>query len=220
MTLDPTGEPASPTRAAAVAALVLAAGGGQRFGGPKLLAPFRGRPLAAHSLDAARRALETGTVERVVMVTAAGDAALADLARRAGATVCENAAPELGLASSLQRGLEALETAAAAATGAVLVMLADQPLVRLEVLDRLVAAWRARQGTLFRPRYLDTPDQPGHPVLADRSLWPRAMTLSGDRGFASLLPPNTPSHLQVDAAGRNPDIDTPDDLTALEGSCS
>jgi CTP:molybdopterin cytidylyltransferase MocA len=46
------------------------------------------------------------------------------------------------------------------------------------------------------------------------------MTLSGDRGFASILSPDSPSLVLVDAAGRNPDIDTPEDLTALERSYS
>jgi CTP:molybdopterin cytidylyltransferase MocA len=195
-----------------VAAVVLAAGSAQRFGGPKLLAPFRGRPLAAYSLDAARRAREAGLVHGVVLVIAAADLALAGLGRQAGATIVENEAAERGLASSLQRGLDTLGSD----IGAVLVMLADQPLVRVEVLAGLVAAWRARDGALFRPRYDAAPDQPGHPVLADRSLWPLARTLSGDRGFGALLPPGSPSVVTIDVAGQNPDVDTPDDLASLE----
>src|SRR5690554_1009170 len=53
-------------------ALVLAAGGGTRFGGGKLLAPWRGRPLVAHALGAAstvcgaRTLLVTGSAWREV----------------------------------------------------------------------------------------------------------------------------------------------------------
>ena len=214
MTRGPTGETGPPPgRPAPVSAVLLAAGSSRRFGGPKLLAPFRGRPLAAHSLDAARRAREAGLVQGVVVVTAAGDAAVAELARRTGAMIAENEAPERGLSSSLRHGLEALGPD----TGAALVMLADQPLVRVDVLASLVAAWRDGQGTFVRPSYSETPDQPGHPVLADRSLWPLAATLSGDRGFGALFTSNSSALVLIDVAGRNPDIDTVDDLTTLEG---
>ena len=37
----------------ATAVIVLAAGSGARFGGPKLIAPLSGRPLLQHAIDAA-----------------------------------------------------------------------------------------------------------------------------------------------------------------------
>ena len=84
----------------------------------------------------------------------------------------------------------------------------------------LIAAWRAGLGTLVRPRYADAPDEPGHPVLVDRSLWRLADALSGEAGLGSLLPPGSAGVAVIEVAGRNADIDTPDDLTTLEGSSS
>jgi molybdenum cofactor cytidylyltransferase len=199
---------------------VLAAGGARRFGGAKLMAPLHGRPLAAHVLDTVFRARATGVVDDAVVVTAAGDAALADLvggsAGGSWARVVPNDAPDRGLSSSLRLGLASL----GADAGAAIVLLADQPLVRLEVLAVLVAAWRQGLGGLVRPRYAEAPEEPGHPVLADRSLWPLAEMLTGDIGFGGVLPPGSPGVAVIEVAGRNPDVDTPDDLTTLEGSSS
>jgi molybdenum cofactor cytidylyltransferase len=167
-------------------------------------------------LGAAREALATGLVQDAIAVIAPGDAALECLTRQAGVRMVVNPLPERGLSSSLRIGLRALESD----VGAAALLLADQPLVRVAVLDQLIMAWRAGRGTLMRPRYADAPDEPGHPVLADRSLWALADRLTGEQGFATLLPTGSPGVAFIDMSGRNPDIDTPDDLTSLEGSWS
>ena len=191
---------------------MLAAGRARRFGGAKLLAPFRGRPLAAYALEVAGRAGAAGVIHDVVCVIAAGDPGMAELVGRQGARTVVNDAPELGLSGSLRCGLAAL----GGETGAAVVLLADQPLVRVEVLARLADAWRAGRGALIRPRYAETPQEPGHPVLVDRSLWALADTLEGESGFGA-LPYGSVDVAVVDVPGRNPDVDTPADLTTLEG---
>jgi CTP:molybdopterin cytidylyltransferase MocA len=127
-----------------------------------------------------------------------------------------NDAPDRGLSGSLRRGLAAL----GADAGAAIVLLADQPLVRQDVVAALVGGWRAGLGVVLRPRYAGAPDEPGHPVLLDRVVWPLAAALEGDRGLGSLFPPGAAGVALIDVAGRNPDVDTPDDLTTLEGSSS
>jgi CTP:molybdopterin cytidylyltransferase MocA len=199
-----------------VAAVVLAAGRSRRFGSAKLLAPLHGRPLAAHAFDVVSQARASGVVADAVAVVASGDDAVADLALAAGARTIVNDAPDRGLSGSLRRGLAAL----GADAGAAIILLADQPLVRQEVVAALVGGWRAGLGVVLRPRYAGAPDQPGHPVLLDRSVWALAAALEGDRGLGSLFPPGAAGVALIDVAGRNPDVDTPDDLTTLEGSSS
>jgi molybdenum cofactor cytidylyltransferase len=200
-----------------VAAVVLAAGGATRFGGGKLLAPLRGRPLAEYPLQLVGRARLAGLIGRAVVVVAPEDQAIGSLARQAGAEVVVNPTPEQGLSSSLRTGLGALGEAAAA-----IVLLADQPLVRLDTLAVLIAAWRERLGVLIRPRYADAAGEtgqgePGHPVLADRSLWFLAEQLAGDAGFGAVRPIGAAGVAVIDLPGRNPDVDTPADLQRLEG---
>jgi CTP:molybdopterin cytidylyltransferase MocA len=199
-----------------VAAVVLAAGRARRFGSAKLLALLHGRPLAAHAFEIVRQARASGVLADAVAVVASGDDAVADLALEAGARTIVNDAPDRGLSGSLRRGLAAL----GADAGAAIILLADQPLVRQEVMAALAGGWRAGLGVVLRPRYAGAPGEPGHPVLLDRSVWALAAALEGDRGLGSLFPPGAAGVALIDVAGRNPDVDTPDDLTTLEGTSS
>jgi molybdenum cofactor cytidylyltransferase len=149
-------------------------------------------------------------------VIAAADEPARALSESSGFHPVVNQAPHLGLSHSLRIGLESLEKHSPSETGAALVFLADQPLVQLDVVRALVAAWKAGTGAMVRPRYEATPDIPGHPVLLDRSIWHLVQRLHGDRGFAGLLDSISQPIVILDVTGDNPDIDTPADLRALE----
>ena len=201
-----------------VGPLVLAAGKGLRFGGGKLLASYQGRPLLSHVLDVVRAACERGILKGGCAIISADDRDSRALVEEAGIEPVLNDAPGRGLSHSLQLGLGALERRKTGEpyAGAALVFLADQPLVRLGVVEGLVAAWRAGSAGIFRPRYEARPDTPGHPVLLNRSVWHLAHQLDGDHGFAGLADHGSVSVVTLDVPGDNPDIDTPADLQALE----
>jgi molybdenum cofactor cytidylyltransferase len=198
--------------------LVLAAGKGLRFGGGKLLASYRGRPLLSHVLDVVGAACERRILKGGCAVVSAEDEDSRALVEKAGLEAVLNDAPGLGLSRSLQLGLAALERRKPGESyaGAALVFLADQPLVRLDVVEALVDAWRAGDAGIFRPRYAARPETPGHPVLLNRSVWHLAHQLDGDHGFAGLAAHGSVRVVTLDVAGDNPDIDTPADLLALE----
>lgn len=121
----------------------------------------------------------------------------------------ENPHPELGLSESLRVGLAALDPAT---TEWALIVLGDQPLLRPEVIERLIAM-TGRGRELIRPEY-DGQDGPGHPVLVHRRLWPLAKDLRGDQGFGTVVPPDRVC--LVSTGGVNPDVDTPADLARLD----
>jgi len=200
-----------PTQAYAV---VLAAGSGSRFGGGKLVAPFRGKPLVTHAALAVAEAIGRGLLAGGVAVLPERDAQLAWHLDLAGLRPIENPEAGTGLASSLRCGLAAIEDLPDA--GAALIVLADQPFLRVEVIEALVAAWR-KQGRSARPRYAARPDAPGHPVLLDRGLWHLARELTGDHGLGALLASRPEAMTTVDVSGANPDVDTRGDLSQLEG---
>src|SRR5947209_7898423 len=101
-----------------VAGLVLAAGGGARFGGPKALArALDGEPWVAHAVGALRSA---GCHAVVVVLGAAADEARALVPEGAAIIVADRWAE--GMGASLAAGLAALPPATAA-----LVTLVDLP---------------------------------------------------------------------------------------------
>ena len=197
-------------------ALVLAAGRSRRFGGDKLLAPYRGRPLLSHVLDVVAEGCKREVFDSGHVVVAVDDAAAQMLCQKAGLPAVLNDAPGLGLSHSLRLGLEALEKLTRNESGAVLVFLGDQPLVRLEVVEAVIAGYRSSSAAVVRPRYQTQPSVPGHPALLDRSTWHLASNLQGDRGLADLLASASIETVMVDVSGDNPDVDTLADLHALE----
>jgi CTP:molybdopterin cytidylyltransferase MocA len=113
--------------------------------------------------------------------------------------VAQNRAPEEGMAGSVRIGVRALQGRATVRRAVVL--LADQPLLSL----RQLSVIRAAKGQIVVPRY---DGRPGNPVVLDRSVWPLAAALEGDRGFSQIFGalPNLVTY--VDVPGSNPDIDT------------
>jgi nicotine blue oxidoreductase len=184
---------------------VLAAGRGVRFGGdvPKPLLPFRGVPLLRHALAAAS-ASSVGPVAVVV----SDDRVAA--AVPAGVEVLRNDTPEAGIASSLQVALRALTPRADVV--AALVGLADQPLVGAVAYRRLGVAG-ANGAALAVATYAG---RRANPVLIGREHWAEALALSGDEGARVLLRRYGPTEVPCDGTGTPTDIDTPEDLAALE----
>ena len=198
---------------AGIAPIVLAAGLCRRFGGAKLATSFRGRPLLSHCLGVLTEAREAGLIDPGVLVHRPGDLLSRSLAEAAGLRPIPNPRPATGMAHSLQLGLAALETSSP--PDWAMIVLGDQPLLRLEVIEALASAARPLMD-LVRPVYQDTPSGPGHPVLVHHRLWSQAARLTGDQGFRTLATWTTLRAGTIEVPGRNPDVDTPADLASLE----
>ena len=186
-----------------VAALVLAAGAGRRFGGPKQLAPFRGRPLLEHAI----RAASDSPVDDVVLVLGSRAdeiAAGVDLAR-ARVVRCERW--EQGHGASLRAGLEAALEADAA-----VVLLGDQPCVSAAAVRRVIEA-RGTGADAVRATY---DGRPSHPVLVERALFDRLLEMGADAAPRDVLPAEATRLVGCDELGSPDDVDTPEDLARLE----
>jgi molybdenum cofactor cytidylyltransferase len=182
-------------------AIILAAGSGSRFGGGKLMAPWRGGVLLDGALDAAFAA----PVAAVHVVVGADPAVAAHAARRGARIVHARDHPQ-GLSASLKAGIAALPKDAAGA----LVLLGDMPRVPHAVLAPLVAAVEAGAPAavpVFEGRV-------GNPAALSAALFPEVMALEGDRGARSLIEGLGEALVRTPApdAGVLFDVDRPQDL--------
>ena len=184
-----------------VHALVLAAGSGARFGGGKLMAPWRGGVLLDGALDAAFAA-----PVRAVHVVVGADPAAAAHAEARGAQLVEAKDHALGLSASLKAGVAALPQGAAG----VLVLLGDMPRVPHAVLGPLVAAVEA--GALAAVPEFE--GRIGNPAALSAALFAKVMALQGDRGARALIEGLGEAVVRISApdAGVLYDVDRPEDL--------
>ena len=128
-----------------------------------------------------------------------------------GTIVIENPEWEEGMASSLRVGLDAvLRLSRADAVG---IFLGDQPDISEEVVIGLIEARRSTKRQAIVPKYRYVW---GNPVLIERSLWPRLMSLEGDEGAKGLLQAHPDWVHEVCFEQRPPrDIDTRADFDEL-----
>jgi CTP:molybdopterin cytidylyltransferase MocA len=189
----------------AVAGVLLAAGEGSRFGRPKALVELDGQTLAERGVTL----LRAGGTDPVLIVTGAAEV---ELRPEHQARTVYNGEWRTGMGSSLRAALRALtELEAGPEIGAVVVALADQPLVGAEAVGRLIAAYRAGAGVAVAAYG----GKPRNPVLLAREHWPEVIaTATGDQGARAFLRarPELVTLVECGDTGRPDDIDTPADL--------
>ena len=164
-------------------AIVLAAGTGSRFGGGKLLAPWRGGML----LDGALGAAFAAPVGRVIVATGAEAERVSDAVQSFALQRGHSARLRLvhaedyaeGMGASLRKGVSACSSNAAG----VFVFLGDMPRVPVSVLEPLALAVRAG-ASAAAPQF---GGRRGNPVLMGSGLIPKLRALSGDEGARSIL---------------------------------
>lgn len=195
--------PAAP----ALHVIVLAAGAATRFGAPKQLALLGGKPLLHHAIE---RSLEVAGASTLLVLGCGAREAASALPSGAFNTVI-NAQWQEGIASSIRAGVTQLPGDCAGA----LLLLADQPCITRESLLRLVVAWRSRPHYIVASRYRDTT---GSPCIFPSWCFGNLRSLRGDQGARLLLHRYPERLIAIAHPEAATDIDTVDELAALQGS--
>jgi molybdenum cofactor cytidylyltransferase len=187
-----------------IAAIVLAAGRSTRMGANKLVAELAGKPMVRHVVEAA-----LASRARPVLVVAGHEAesvraALAGLQ----VTLVDNPGYAAGLSTSLKAGIRALPEDC----GGALVLLGDMPRITAAHIDRLIAAFAARDNrAIIVPAH---EGRRGNPILWPRAHFREIMQLEGDAGAKKLLGLHASDVHEVDLATDAIflDVDTPEAL--------
>jgi nicotine blue oxidoreductase len=190
-----------------ISVIVLAAGAGSRFGGGKLLAEYRGRPL----IEATLLRLREAPADETIVVVGNDAEGLRGLCESYGVRLAENPDWAEGMATSVKEGLAACSPDADAAV----VVLGDQPLVGAKAVERLVEAYEGGAAVAVATYG----GERRNPALFTRRMWPMLEEeLSGDEGARGFLRrhPEMVAEVPCDDVADPTDVDTVEDLRRLE----
>ncbi len=183
--------------------ILLAAGQSRRMGFPKPLLridneTFLSRSAASMLAVVARLIVVLGAHANRIRPAIPADSRI---------TVVENLHWQNGQLSSLQAGLNAISPDA----DAVLMHLADHPLVRRSTFERVIAEFAGGGCAIVIAR---NGGKRGHPVLFARAVTAELLEAPEDQGAKAVVSrdPSRVVYVDVDDPGVNLDLDTPADL--------
>jgi molybdenum cofactor cytidylyltransferase len=197
-----------------ISAIVLAAGASSRMGQAKAALPIgsSGETVVSRVV----RTLLAGGVPEVVVVAGAHiDAVRAAMpAHEPRARVIEHPGWEKGQLSSLQAGLDAIDSPL---LEGALVTLVDVPMVLPATVAGVISEWRRSRAPIVRPA---SGDLHGHPVIFDRAIFKDLRAADPAVGAKSVFAAYRDRivNVEVDDPGAFTDIDTPEDYERVLGS--
>ena len=195
-----------------IVGIYLAAGLSTRMGSDKLRLPLGTMPLGNYAL----RAALSSDLDHVVIVSWDGEADWMDSSlyaepksRKWSVVPCSDA--HLGQASSLRCGVMAAQEMKAEA---IMILLADQPLITPSMINKLLLAYQSHPNSSFAASRYEGLARP--PVLFSKEKFPDLLTLQKDQGARQLIR-NDPSGICLDFTSPHlfMDVDTPDDYRNL-----
>lgn len=195
--------------------IYLAAGKSSRMGCQKLTLPLGDTMLGSIALQTALRS----ELDGVLVVTQEDDPIEWLTTDPACGTwrhlICADAGN--GQAASLRCGIQAAQELQA---GAVVVLLADQPFLSIEMINRLLQTFHHSQKSHHPLDYVAACHQglPRPPILFSHTQFPQLLTLQGDEGARRLLRARSDLHgasIEYADARLFLDVDTPYDYEQL-----
>lgn len=173
-----------------VSTVVLAAGMSTRMGRNKLLLNFRDKPLVVHAVDT----LLASKVDEIIVVLGhesekvwdqleAYASQVSDGAEASRVRLVKNPDYRDGLSTSVRAGVQAVSAEA----GAIMIYLADQPLIEPGDVDRIIAAFaaaKAENKAIVVPFFKG---ERGNPVILDATLRDSILGILGDVGCKGVI---------------------------------
>ena len=188
-----------------IAGIILAAGQGIRFGSPKQLLDWKGKPFVRHT---AETALHAG-LRPVVVVTGFHAPEVEAALRGLPVNIIFNPDFQNGQSTSVRKGLEGLPRN----IGASMFLLADQPQIPSEVIRALIDYHGRELPRILAP--LVHEERRANPVLFDKVTFLDLMQLSGDVGGRAIFDKHHVDYLPWHDDTLLLDVDKPEDYQRL-----
>ena len=193
------------------AGIILAAGESTRFGAPKQLLDWKGKPFVR---QVAETALQAGLWPVVVVTgfhTTDVESALKDLP----VEIVNNLQYQQGQSTSIRAGINSLNLSALRGSiGAAIFLLADQPQIPVDVIRALVESHEQTMQAILAPLVLE--ERRSNPVLFDRDTFPDLMQLTGDVGGRGIFDKHRVEYLPWHDDILLLDVDKPEDYQRLK----
>jgi molybdenum cofactor cytidylyltransferase len=190
-----------------IGAVILAAGESSRFGRPKQLVQFRGKSLVRRVVDAAKDA----NCSVIVVVLGSKREQIERELKETDAIVAENRDWRRGIGSSIRVGVERAVNQAPDIAAMVL-LTCDQPFVKTDTIERLIAMREKTKKAIVASSYSETL---GVPALFDRSCFQELLTMPDDSGAKSMILSNRERVAELLFPEGKIDIDTAPDYEKL-----
>lgn len=159
------------------AGIILAAGESTRYGSPKQLLDWKGKPFVR---QVAETALRSG-LWPVVVVTGFRSADVESCLKDLPVEIVHNPEYQQGQSASIKAGVASLPQKA----GAAIFLLADQPQIPAEVIRALTETHAKQLHPVVAPLVLE--ERRANPVLFDRVAFPDLLQLTGDIGGRAIF---------------------------------
>ena len=185
--------------------VVLAAGASTRLGRPKQLEQVGGQPALQRVVSNAIAV--AGSAVTVVLGAHAAD--ITRMFQHSSAAVLINRQWQEGIGASIRCGINSLSQGCDAA----LLLLGDQAAVTASDLKRLIAAWNGQDTVLAASAYAG---QLGVPAIFPRWSFTELLQLHGDQGAKAIINRHSSRVLRVPMANASYDLDTDDDVKAMQ----
>lgn len=190
-----------------VGLILLAAGESRRMGTSKQLLSYRGSSLIRHAVTMA----VASECQPTIVVLGANSDRISWEINDLPVHITYNAQWQRGMSASIATGIEAMleiETN----FDAVIVALADQPLITASVYDCLIKSYYQNEVKTIASNYSNTV---GVPALFDRALMPELLDLKHQGGAKQLLQKYSDRAFDLNLPEAAIDIDTPEDYQKL-----
>ena len=189
-----------------IAGIILAAGESKRFGSPKQLLDWKGKPFI-HNV--AETALHAG-LRPILVVTGSHASDVESALRDLPVTIVHNELWVNGQSESIKAGIRALS----ANVGAAIFLLADQPQISVDIIHALKDAHSRVLSPIIAP--LVREERRANPVLFDRDTFPDLLELSGDTGGRAIFHKHKVEYLPWHDDILLLDVDSPEDYKTLQ----